>query len=788
MRVIRGALVASFVFGVSTFGALGGDPPRVQAASVPAGFTDVAVGNFNSPTAVEWVAGELVVVLEKGGRIRIGRPGSGSFTTAIDIDVCTQSERGLLGFTHDPGFLTTRHVFVYYTAPVGDSCVNRVSRFHLGPNDRIDPASELVLLDNIASTGGNHNGGDLDVGSDGFLYVAVGDAGRDPRGDSGSAGANDAAQDLSLLNGKILRITRDGLPAAGNPLSGPGTARCATRGNGPGTPTTTCQEIFAWGLRNPYRFAFDRNDGRDRFHINDVGQGTMEEVDVGALGANYGWPVREGVCPQGQTPPCAGPPANLVDPITAYGRTTGRSITGGAFVPNGLWPAAYDGTYLFGDFLSGEIWRMQPNGSVDYGSPFATGADGMTDMTFGFDVDGRSVLYYTTFDGLRAIVPPAPQSASTGTMKLIPTAPVRVYDTGNGTGVAAGQMANDSTRLVDANPPAGYEAALVNLTYDATGGAGYLRAWRARSARPGTSSLNVDRPGAIVANAAIVPLDADGAFMIETTTAARVVIDVMAWFDETASTDDGRFVATAPTRAIDTRLAAGQALDSGSPNPWSPTPIGLDVDRTAFVDLPTDGTAEAVVLSVTAIAGPAEAGVLSVYPGGGTASVTSNVNIREGEVRANLVVVPLGADGSVSVGTSRVADVVIDMVGFITSDAAPSAGAGLYRAVETNRIVDTRIPLGFGTLQPNTAAGLAVPGAGAASAVAQNLTMTNTTAPGHLSAHPSATTPVVSNLNVNGPGEIRAVLAWTKLGEGGRMNYTSFARTDFVVDVLGFFT
>jgi hypothetical protein len=693
----------------------------------------------------------------------------------------------LLGFTHDPGFLTNRHVFVYYTAPVGGSCVNRVSRFHLGPDDRIDPASELVLLDNLASTGGNHNGGDLDVGSDGYLYVAVGDAGRDPRGDSGSAGGNDAAQDLSLLNGKILRITRDGLPAAGNPLNGPGTARCATRGNGPSTPTTNCQEIFAWGLRNPYRFAFDRNDGSDRFYINDVGQGTMEEVDAGALGANYGWPMREGVCPQGQTPPCAGPPSNLVDPITAYGRTTGRSITGGAFVPNGLWPAAYDGDYLFGDYLSGEIWLMQPNGSVDYGSPFATGADGMTDMTFGFDAAGRSVVYYTTFNALRAIVPPAPQSASTGAMKLIPTAPVRVYDTGNGTGAAAGPIANGATRLVDADPPAAYEAALVNLTYDATNGAGFLRAWRARSARPGTSSLNVDRPGAIVANAAIVPLAPDGTFVLESTTAARVVVDVMAWFDETSTTDDGRFVATEPTRAIDTRIAAGQTLDSGSPNPWTPTSIGYDIDRSGFVDLPAGDTASAVVLSATAIAG-AQAGVLSVYPGGGTATVTSNVNVREGEVRANLVVVPLGADGSIRLGTTGIDDVVIDMVGYVTSDAAPDSDAGLYRAVETNRVVDTRVPLGFDTLQANTAAGLAVPGAGSGSAVAQNLTMTNTTAPGHLSAHPTATTPVVSNMNVNGPGQIRAVLAWTKLGDGGRMNYPSYARTDFVVDVLGFFT
>ena len=114
--------------------------------------------------------------------------------------------------------------------------------------DTIIPSSEQVLIDNISSVGGNHNAGDIEIGNDGYLYIATGDAGSDPRGNSGGGGSNDAAQDLSLLNGKILRITRDGFPAPGNPISGPGTARCAFRGNHSGTPTTSCQELFAWGL------------------------------------------------------------------------------------------------------------------------------------------------------------------------------------------------------------------------------------------------------------------------------------------------------------------------------------------------------------------------------------------------------------------------------------------------------------------------------------------------------------------------------------------------------------
>lgn len=764
-----------------------GSPNVVEAATVPAGFADVAVGGFDSPTAVEWMPGDRIVVLEKAGRVRVGRPGSTTFSTALTLNVCSSGEQGLLGFTHDPGFSGTGAVYVYYTAATAAGCVNRVSRFTMN-GDSIDPAGEVVLLDKISARGTNHNGGDLDIGSDGHLYVAVGDAGRDPRGDSGSAGANDAAQDLSLLNGKILRITTDGFPAPGNPFTGPGTARCATRGNTAATPTTTCQEIYAVGLRNPYRFAFDRNDGSGRFFINDVGQNTLEEVDAGALGANYGWPSREGNCPQGQTAPCAGPAVGLTDPITVYGRSVGRSITGGAFVPNGLWPSVYDGAYLFGDYLSGEIWLMDRNGSVDYEAPFATGANGMTDMTFGFDDAGRSVLYYTTLGGVRAIVPPAPNTASTDPMKIVPTTPVRVYDTRNSIGVAPGRMSAMATRVVDADPPAAYEAALVNLTYADTDGAGVLRAWPSRTARPDTSSLNADQRATVVANSAIVPLADDGTFVIESSSGAHVVVDVLAWFDESGPTDDGRFVAVDPIRLADTRLPSGEPLDSGSPNPWSDTPVGWDADVTGHVGVPDDGTASAVVLSVVAIADGSDRGVLSVYPGGGEASVTSNVNVRAGERRSNLVVVPLGPGGDITIGQRNIADVVVDVAGYITSDAASASDTGRYRAVAANRVVDTRVPLGFGPLAAMTPQGVTVPGAGSASAVVQNLTMVRAPEPGHLSAHPSPTTPNVSNLNVDGAGQVRAVLAFTKLGEDARMNYTSFRRTDLVVDVLGFFT
>ena len=217
--------------------------------------------------------------------------------------------------------------------------------------DRIDPASEVVLVDGISSVAGNHNGGDLEIGKDAMLYVAVGDAGRDPRGDSGSAGANDAAQDLSLLNGKILRVDpATGGPAPGNPYSGPGTASCRTRGNTAATPATTCQEIFASGFRNPWRFAFDPDAAGVRAFVNDVGQGTREEVDELVAGGNYGWPMFEGPADE----------AGYIDPAASWSPTSIASPSGMAISAGSAWVAALRGESLWQVPLNGEV-AGEPN-------------------------------------------------------------------------------------------------------------------------------------------------------------------------------------------------------------------------------------------------------------------------------------------------------------------------------------------------------------------------------------------------------------------------------------------
>ena len=154
---------------------------------------------------------------------------------------------------------------------------------------------------------------------------------------------------------------------------------------------------------------------------------------------------------------------------------------------------------------------------------------------------------------------------------MIPVTPFRAYDTGPNepaVGVAAGKVFNGTTRRIDLHPPAAYEAALVNITYDDNAGAGFVRLWGTQALRPPTSSLNADAPATIGANAAIVPLDSNGRFMLESALTSRIIVDVMAWFDDTGgAVSVGRFVALAPQRLVDTRIAAGTALGFGERQP-----------------------------------------------------------------------------------------------------------------------------------------------------------------------------------------------------------------------------
>ncbi len=400
VAVVVAALVATGVTAVAG--------PPASAATVPAGFTDALVADVDNPTAIAFTGDGRMLVTQQAGRLRV-RTAAGALlaTPALDLAgrLCTNSERGLLGVATDPD-PATRAIYLFYTARgTSASCptsqganpagapVNRVSRFVLRDDNTVDPGSERVLVDGIFSSAGNHNAGDLHVGKDGYLYVTTGDSGCDYAGDSGCGGNNDASRDRHTLNGKVLRVDRTtGAPAPGNPFLGAGTASCRL---GPAPAGTVCRETFAWGLRNPFRFAFDPDAAGTVFHVNDVGQNAWEEIDLGASGADYGWPVREGHCANtGSAASCGGPlPAGMTNPVHDYNRAAGcGSITGGAFVPNGVWPAAYDAGYLFADYVCGKIMMLAGGTRTD----LATGLGGAVHLEFGPHA-GSQALYYTTY-------------------------------------------------------------------------------------------------------------------------------------------------------------------------------------------------------------------------------------------------------------------------------------------------------------------------------------------------------------------------------------------------------
>ena len=377
------------------------------APTLPPDFRDQLLASVPSPTAQAFTPDGRLLVTSQAGTLRVYQAGALVATPALDLTsrVCSDSERGLLGVAVDRRFTTNHFIYLYYTfAKFGvcdhnasDSPVNRVARFVLTSANVVSPLSETVLIDNIPSPNGNHNGGDLQMGPDGYLYVGVGDGGCDYAGNSGCGASNDAARDQNVLLGKVLRITRDGAIPSGNPFQGTDSARCNATGRT--AAGMKCRETFAWGLRNPFRLAFDRSAAGTRFYINDVGEVTWEEIDLGQAGADYGWNVREGPCVTHSTSNCGPPPAGMTNPIYSYQHGGGcDAITAGAFVPSGVWPPSFAGSYLFGDLTCGKVFKLSPSGGGFDETEFASGL-GTWSITSGtFGPYGRSkAFYYLTY-------------------------------------------------------------------------------------------------------------------------------------------------------------------------------------------------------------------------------------------------------------------------------------------------------------------------------------------------------------------------------------------------------
>src|SRR5216684_5072807 len=325
---------------------------------------------LNQPVALTHAGDTRLFITQQVGTILIYDALGLRATPFLDIRslVLSGGERGLLSVAFHPLYRDNGFFFVYYTNRNGD---NNIARYKVSSNDPdlADPASGTILLTIPHPTFANHNGGQLQFGPDGYLYIGT--------GDGGSAGdPNNHAQDLSQLLGKLLRIDVDhGLPYTiprSNPFFGFSSVR---------------NEIWAYGLRNPWRFTFDRANGD--LWIADVGQDLYEEVDLQPAtsvgGENYGWRKMEGFHCYNPSTNCADPSFTM--PVLEYPHLQGAcSITGG-YRYRGTQIPSLQGAYLYGDYCTGTIWSATQTGAVWTSKTLLTTT--LRISSFGDDVSGE---------------------------------------------------------------------------------------------------------------------------------------------------------------------------------------------------------------------------------------------------------------------------------------------------------------------------------------------------------------------------------------------------------------
>lgn len=327
-------------------------------------------------------SGRLYVV-EQGGRLSSferGADGKGAgLRRELELEVSRlHNEEGFLGIAFHPRFAENGRLFVHRSLR-GESR-GRISEFVRGADGRIDPASERTLIE-VRQPWRNHNGGQLEFGPDGMLYIGL--------GDGGSAGdPQENAQDLGNLLGKILRIDVDGrdegLPyrvPADNPFVGPA------------FPGNTRGEIWAFGLRNPWRFSFDPATGA--LWCGDVGQDAYEEIDVVVKGGNYGWRLLEGFADF--SPRSKRGPGDPIAPVVVYPHSLGLSVTGG-YVYRGPALPCLQGHYVYADYVTGRVWALgvAAAGAAAEARPVELGK---VPQPASFGLDDAGELYITSFDG-----------------------------------------------------------------------------------------------------------------------------------------------------------------------------------------------------------------------------------------------------------------------------------------------------------------------------------------------------------------------------------------------------
>ncbi|MFQ5587323.1 MAG: PQQ-dependent sugar dehydrogenase [Nitrospiria bacterium] len=380
-RIVLLSLIFTALLEISIIPRAAADAPPAPSKTGPPNIklTEIAKG-LRQPVGLTHAgdgSGRLFII-EQSGRVLILKNGIRAKTPFLDIRkrVSAGGERGLLGLAFHPDFSKTRRLFVNYTASRG-GLKTVISEFRATKDlKRADPKSEKILL-TIPQPFSNHNGGQIAFGPDGMLYIGTGDggAGNDPE---------ENGQKLTTLLGKILRIDVDeqtknkpyGIPED-NPF------RMQSR---------VAPEIWAYGLRNPWRFSFDFQTGD--LYAGDVGQHSREEINLIRRGGNYGWNIMEGtICTPGVKHPCD--PGRYAPPIFDYPRSEGKVVIGG-YVYRGSNIPGLKGAYLYGDFGNGKIWMLRRDGEKISGHRLLleTGR-----MISAFGEDENSELYIVDYRG-----------------------------------------------------------------------------------------------------------------------------------------------------------------------------------------------------------------------------------------------------------------------------------------------------------------------------------------------------------------------------------------------------
>ncbi len=348
-------------------------PPtlQVELVSVASGFT--------TPLDIQQAgdgSGRLFVV-EQAGRIKIIQNGNVLGTPYLDIssEVVSGGEEGLLGLAFHPSFSSNGCFYVNYTSTKNGKLQTFISEFRAAtaPANTVNTTTEQNLF-TVDQPEANHNGGGLAFGNDGFLYIGLGDGG----GGGDQHGTIGNAQDLTTRLGKMLRIS---VPCNGT-FTAPGDNPFFTN-------ATAAKEIWLYGLRNPFRFSFDKNTGN--LWIGDVGQDSFEEVDMVTptqKGSNMGWRCKEGTHPFNMTTAnCQA--QTFLDPIFDYDHSLGDDTVIGGHVYHGTNISALSGNFVFGDFISGRIWSLAQNSQGQWVRTFLANSGANNVAAFGQDAAGE---------------------------------------------------------------------------------------------------------------------------------------------------------------------------------------------------------------------------------------------------------------------------------------------------------------------------------------------------------------------------------------------------------------